>query len=236
MKANTDGYDGKGQWSLGRDVDFKSLWDEIQLQAGLVEQRVDFEFELSVIGGRSTAGECTFYSPMLNHHVNHILDVSISGSELVTPKIAADATEICRAVLDEFKVVGVLCIELFLTASGELVVNEIAPRPHNSGHLTIEAYNCSQFELQLRTICGLPVPKIESNSPAAAMSNLLGQHLPSEWTDQAVTCMDYVDLHLYGKQGTVANRKMGHLTATAVDSSTAERLVLEARSSIRRDG
>lgn len=233
LKANTDGYDGKGQWSLKEGTDAKTLWNDIELTEGLVEQRICFDFELSVIGGRSTAGECAFYSPMLNHHVNHILDVSISGCELVTPKIATEATEICRAVLEKFSVVGVLCIELFLTADGELIVNEIAPRPHNSGHLTIEAYNCSQFELQLRTICGLPLPKIKSHLPVAAMSNLLGQHLPDDWTAQTLTCLGEANLHLYGKHAAAINRKMGHITAIGTNATTTERLVCESRASMR---
>lgn len=232
LKANTDGYDGKGQWALGATTNAESLWGEIELDEGLVEQRVAFEFELSVIGGRSLSGECCFYAPLLNHHVNHILDVSISGSDRVTSKIAADATEICRAVLERFDVVGVLCIELFLTAGGELVVNEIAPRPHNSGHLTIEAYNCSQFELQLRTICGLPMTSIELNTPVAAMSNLLGQHLPSAWSDHSVTCLVDTSLHLYGKRAPELNRKMGHLTATGVSAADVEQQVRDARTSL----
>ena len=232
LKANTDGYDGKGQWALTPKSDAAALWNEIDLAEGLVEQRVTFDFELSVIGGRSLSGVCEFYAPMLNHHVNHILDVSISGSELVTPKIAAEATEICRAVLEKFEVVGVLCIELFLTPDGALVVNEIAPRPHNSGHLTIEGYNCSQFELQLRTICALPMTSVEKVSPVAAMSNLLGQHLPAEWADQSVTCMRDTSLHLYGKHACKLNRKMGHITATGTNASEVEKLVRSSRSSL----
>jgi len=156
LKANTDGYDGKGQWSITPKTDLPELWSSSGLTEGLVEQRVNFDFELSVVAGRYADGTCSFFAPFLNHHANHILDVTISGSELVTPALATQATEMARGVLERFDVVGVLCIELFLTTDGKLVVNEIAPRPHNSGHLTIEAYNCSQSELQLRTICGLP--------------------------------------------------------------------------------
>ena len=110
--------------------------------------------------------------------------MSISGATQVTAQIANEASEMTRAVLEHFDVVGVLCMELFLTTDGRLLVNEIAPRPHNSGHLTIEAYNCSQFELQLRTICNLHAVPLTRRAPAAAMANLLGQHLPEVWNPQ----------------------------------------------------
>ena len=135
------------------------------------------------------------------------------------------------AVLEHFDVVGVLCLELFLTSDEQLIVNEIAPRPHNSGHLTIEAYNCSQFELQLRTICGLPAVPLERRSAAAAMANLFGQHLPTEWTPKAVApaANQESHLHLYGKGEARENRKVGHLTVLDSNFAAAEGAARTAR-------
>ncbi|MCR9202428.1 MAG: 5-(carboxyamino)imidazole ribonucleotide synthase [Planctomycetaceae bacterium] len=231
LKANTDGYDGKGQWSISAATNLEELWTSSGLTEGLVEQRVPFEFELSVVAGRYASGECVYFEPFLNHHADHILDVTISGSNLVSP-VAEQATQMARGVLERFHVVGVLCIELFLTSDGQLVVNEIAPRPHNSGHLTIEAYNCSQFELQLRTICGLePVPLIRT-APAAAMANLLGQHLPATWDAAAMSGLTDTQLHLYGKSGAKTGRKMGHVTTLANTSADAEDRVRSVRSQL----
>ena len=233
LKANTDGYDGKGQWSVSSDTDPDTLWSETGLPEAIVEQKVNFDFEISAIGGRYRDGSKSFFAPFLNHHENHILDVTISAAPQVTPDLERQATDMAAAVLDHFDVVGVLCIELFLTTDGQLVVNEIAPRPHNSGHLTIEAYNCSQFELQLRTICNLPSVALERLAPASAMSNLLGQHLPAEWTSKAFTRIgSQPNLHLYGKAGAKTNRKMGHLTVTSDSAAEAEQAVRAARNQL----
>ena len=229
LKANTEGYDGKGQWGIGPDADVAAIWESSELTSGLVEQKVAFDYELSMIAGRFADGHCAFFDPFLNHHANHILDVSISGSPLISAQVASQAEAMGRAVLEHFDVVGVLCIELFLTSSGELVVNEIAPRPHNSGHLTIEAYNCSQFELQLRTICGLPHVAINRMAPIAAMANLLGQHLPPVWTQNAVDAVRNAHLHLYGKQEPKTNRKMGHVTVLGSNPDEAETNVRTCR-------
>ncbi len=231
LKANTDGYDGKGQWSIGADDDVNAIWKNTDLSEAIVEERVSFEFELSVIGGRYADGNCSFYAPLLNHHENHILDVSISGASQVTSKITDEASQMTRAVLEHFDVVGVLCMELFLTTDGRLLVNEIAPRPHNSGHLTIEAYNCSQFELQLRTICNLPAVPLTRRAPAAAMANLLGQHLPETWNARTLEALSNPEchLHLYGKPEARQNRKMGHVSLLHKDATAAEHTIRELR-------
>ncbi|MCA9083485.1 MAG: 5-(carboxyamino)imidazole ribonucleotide synthase [Planctomycetaceae bacterium] len=231
LKANTEGYDGKGQWAIDEDTDIPALWNDAGLTGALVEQRIDFEFELSIVAGRYDNGNCVFFDPMLNHHANHILDVSVSASPLISDQTRREAIRMARSVLEHFDVVGVLCIELFLDRNGRLLVNEIAPRPHNSGHLTIEAYNCSQFELQLRTICGLPSADLQRRAPAAAMSNLLGQHLPAAWTVDNLAAFDRPEthLHLYGKPEARTNRKMGHITVTAEHASEAERVARRCR-------
>lgn len=235
LKANTDGYDGKGQWSINASDDVAAIWSSTQLTQAIVEERVDFQHELSVIGGRFTDGSCCFFAPSLNHHENHILDVSISGAAEVPEEICNQANEMTRAVLEHFNVVGVLCMELFFTQAGKLLVNEIAPRPHNSGHLTIEAYNCSQFELQLRTICNLPPVALRRRSPVAVMANLMGQHLPEIWTDGHMAALTAVEshLHLYGKSGRRQNRKMGHITQLGDDSNKIERTVRELRAMLQ---
>jgi 5-(carboxyamino)imidazole ribonucleotide synthase len=234
LKANTDGYDGKGQWSITSDDDVESLWSEAGLNEGIVEERIDFDFELSIVAGRYADGTTVFFDPLLNHHANHILDVSVSAAPQVTESVASEAVEMARAVLEHFDVVGVLCIELFLTNSGRLVVNEIAPRPHNSGHLTIEAYHCSQFELQLRTICGLPSVPLVRRAPAAAMANLLGQHVPDSWNGDNLSALKSPgsNLHLYGKPESRTNRKMGHITITGDDPVTVEREARRSREAL----
>lgn len=230
LKANTSGYDGKGQWSIDENLNLEELWQEAGLNEAIVEQRIDFEFELSVIGGRFADGSVQMFAPFLNHHSNHILDVTICGSDLITESISNSASEMAAAILEHFEIVGVLCLELFLTSSGELLVNEIAPRPHNSGHLTIEAYNCSQFELQLRTICGLPPVPLQRRCEVAAMANLLGQHLPVSWSQERLKVLadDETHLHLYGKSEARVDRKVGHLTVLGNDCKQTE---LAARSS-----
>lgn len=236
LKANTDGYDGKGQWALTPESDITTLWSEAGLTEAIVEERVDFQFEFSVIGGRFSDGTTQLYPPFLNHHANHILDVTVLGSPLITAHTAEQATDMVRAVLNHFDVVGVLCVEFFLGADGQVAINEIAPRPHNSGHLTIEACGCSQFELQLRTICGLPATDLGAHS-SAAMANLLGQHLPSKWSAGSLNSATEagVQLHLYGKYEARENRKMGHLTATAGDAEAVESTVRQARTNLLRN-
>jgi len=234
LKAVTDGYDGKGQWAIRQHNDIEQTFATAGLSEGIVEKRVDFEYELSIIAGRYEDGHCDFFEPILNHHANHILDVSVSGAPQVTPIITQHAQDIARSILEHFEVVGVLCVELFLTADGSLIVNEIAPRPHNSGHLTIEAYSCSQFELQLRTICNLPYGPLQPRFPAAAMANLLGQHLPRHWSVAALSGLGQPEahLHLYGKQKSKENRKMGHVTVTGTDPNTVETQAKQIRAGL----
>lgn len=212
LKANTEGYDGRGQWRIDAAADCHAIWPQTGLTEAIVEERIDFEFELSIVAGRYQHGRCDFFPPFLNDHSNHILDLTVVHSNKISDTIAAQARETARVILDHFDITGVLCLELFLTQDQRLLVNEIAPRPHNSGHLTIEAANCSQFELQLRTICDLP--PVDLKVQPAAMVNLLGKHLPETWSAANLIEIGHPDtqLHLYGKTGAAPNRKMGHLT------------------------
>jgi 5-(carboxyamino)imidazole ribonucleotide synthase len=167
----------------------------------------------------------------LNEHVNHILDVSTAPSLRITAQQAAAAREMARTILQHFDVYGVLCVELFVDRAGHLLVNEIAPRPHNSGHLTIEACGSSQFEQQFRAVSGLASGDVSMRSPAA-MINLLGDHLggatAERWSE--VFAMPGVSVHMYGKREARTGRKMGHLTVLAESSEEAARIGLVARS------
>jgi 5-(carboxyamino)imidazole ribonucleotide synthase len=197
-------------------------------QEAVLEEVVDFEAELSIVAVRNDAGECVFYAPSLNAHVSGILDIS-SAPGPFTPAVVKEATEIARGILETLNVIGVLCVEFFLTRDQRLLVNELAPRPHNSGHLTIDACITSQFEQQLRAVCGLPLGSTEMLRPAA-MANLLGDIWnKGEPAWPAALALPEVKLHLYGKTEPRPGRKMGHLTATAATAAQAEQLVRAAR-------
>jgi 5-(carboxyamino)imidazole ribonucleotide synthase len=233
LKTAGFGYDGKGQYRVGTLAEAEAAWTAMGRQEAVLEAVVDFEAELSVVGVRGADGQCVFYAPSCNHHVAGILDVSFSPAPF-GPQVAEDAIAITRGVLEQLDVTGVLCVEFFLTRDGTLLVNELAPRPHNSGHLTIDACVTSQFEQQLRSVCGLPLGSTEMPRPAA-MANLLGEVWASgepRW--EAALALPEVKLHLYGKSEPRPGRKMGHLTATAATAPLAESLVREARSRLVR--
>jgi 5-(carboxyamino)imidazole ribonucleotide synthase len=197
-------------------------------QEMIVEAVVDFELEFSVVAARGLDGSFAHWGAIENQHRHHILDLSFAPAS-IPQKIAARAVEITRSLVEELDFIGVLCTEFFLTRSCEILVNELAPRPHNSGHLTINASHTSQFEQQLRAVCGLPLGATELYSPAA-MANLLGdlwQNGEPNW-GSAFLSPD-VKLHLYGKTEPRPGRKMGHLTALARETEEAARRVIEAR-------
>lgn len=172
LKTAGFGYDGKGQYRVNTVAEAEAAWDAMGRQEAVLEAVVDFAAELSVIGVRGADGACVFYAPSCNHHVGGILDVSFAPAPF-GPHVVRDATGITSGILEQLDVTGVLCVEFFLTREGNLLVNEVAPRPHNSGHLTIDACVTSQFEQQLRSVCGLPLGSTEMPRPAA-MANLLG--------------------------------------------------------------
>jgi 5-(carboxyamino)imidazole ribonucleotide synthase len=220
LKTAAFGYDGKGQHRLSSIEDAERVWRIIGHQEAVVERVVDFSHEVSVVAGRGLAGEFAHFEVIENSHRNHILDLSVSPAR-VEPRIAAEAIQITRAVMEELSYVGVLCVEFFLTEDGRLLVNEIAPRPHNSGHLTFDACVTSQFEQQLRAVCGLPLGAPTQMRPAA-MVNLLGDLWADgepDW-DKALAIPD-IKLHLYGKRTPRVGRKMGHITALADTVETA---------------
>ena len=230
LKTATLGYDGKGQIRLSESSDLREAWEFLNVTEAILEREVDFSHEISIVAARFIDGTVTCFHPSVNHHVNHILDVSISPSELISPRIAAEAAEIAHSILEHFDVIGVLCVEFFVTADGKLLVNEIAPRPHNSGHLTIDACGCCQFEQQVRAICGMPSGNVHQPRPAA-MVNLLGDHLiradAERWRN--VFARADVRIHMYGKAEARTGRKMGHLTVMADTPEAAEQMAISAR-------
>ncbi|MEO5822550.1 MAG: 5-(carboxyamino)imidazole ribonucleotide synthase [Vicinamibacteraceae bacterium] len=231
LKTASFGYDGKGQARIDRAEDALAAWDRIGRQPAVLEAFVDFERELSVVAARGVDGRIAHYGVIENGHARHILDVSVAPAR-VPPQVEREAIAIAHATLEALDVIGVLCVELFLTRDGRVLVNELAPRTHNSGHLTIDACPTSQFEQQLRAVCGLPLGATDLLRPAA-MANLLGdlwQDAEPRWAD--VLARPGIRLHLYGKREAKPGRKMGHLTALADSPEAAAALVREARAAL----
>jgi 5-(carboxyamino)imidazole ribonucleotide synthase len=228
LKTVAWGYDGKGQARINDPAAAGAAFNALGEQPCVLEALVPFEREISLVGARGIDGSIALYDPVENHHVNHILDVSISPAGL--PDGVADrARDIAATLLETWNVIGVICVEMFLLPDGDLVVNEVAPRPHNSGHLTIDAHVCSQFEQQVRAVCGLPLGSTRPLGPAA-MVNLLGDLWSAGEPDWAGVVGDpEVKLHLYGKGAARPGRKMGHLTVLSSSTEEARRRALDAR-------
>ena len=228
LKTAGFGYDGKGQTKITADTDLDMAWETTGRRESVLESFVDFESEVSVIAARGVDGAISHFGVVRNDHAHHILDVTTSPAA-VSAAVFAEAIDIARTVMEALDVVGVLCVEFFLTRSGRLIVNELAPRPHNSGHYTVDACVTSQFEQQLRAVCGLPLGSTEQMRPAA-MANLLGDLWTSgtpRW--EAALVLPELKLHLYGKTEARPGRKMGHLTAMASTAAEAAARVREAR-------
>ncbi|HZI19730.1 MAG TPA: 5-(carboxyamino)imidazole ribonucleotide synthase [Pyrinomonadaceae bacterium] len=231
LKTAGFGYDGKGQAKIGGPEAAAAAAEALGASEGVLEAFVDFEREVSVVAARSLAGEFEHYGVVENTHRRHILDLTAAPAH-VPEETAREAVEIAREVLESLDVVGVMCVEFFLTKGGRLLINELAPRPHNSGHFTIDACTTSQFEQQLRAVCGLPLGSTGLLRPAA-MANLLGdlwQGGEPRWS--AALASPDVKLHLYGKTEPRPGRKMGHLTALGPTAADAARLVLAAREAL----
>jgi 5-(carboxyamino)imidazole ribonucleotide synthase len=235
LKTASFGYDGKGQSKLASAADVDRAAREVGggEREYVYEGFVDFEREVSVVAARGADGGFAHWGVIDNTHRNHILDMSVAPAD-VPQQVEREAVEIARGILRELGVVGVLCVEFFLTRGGKLLVNELAPRPHNSGHLTIDASVTSQFEQQLRAVCGLPLGATDLIRPAA-MANLLGDLWERGEPDWAAACaLAGVKLHLYGKAEARPGRKMGHLTALAATPQEAAALALKAREALLR--
>lgn len=230
------GYDGRGQVRLGTvdEDEARRVVGALDGERLVVEEVVPFDAEISVVVARGLDGEVAHHGVMENVHVNRILDTTVTPPLSVPPAVASAAPDLATAIARYLDLVGVLCVEMFVTGE-ELIVNEIAPRPHNSGHCTIEAAPTSQFARQLRAICGLPLG--DGACRPAAMVQLLGDL----WGDGAAPPPDWpaaladpgVQLHLYGKEEVRPGRKMGHITCT---DTSAERALERALAARRRLG
>ena len=233
LKTAGFGYDGKGQSRISAREEAGAAWDSLGGEA-VLEAWVDFEAELSVVGARGLDGSFAHYSVVRNVHSRHILDLTVAPGG-VPSEVEVEAVRITRGILESLDLVGTACVEFFLTPGGGLLVNEIAPRPHNSGHWTIEGAATSQFEQQLRAVSGLPLGSTSPTAPAAAMANLLGDLWTADEPDWAAAlALPSVSLHLYGKKEPRPGRKMGHLTARAPTPEEAAERVLEARDALNR--
>lgn len=231
LKTAGFGYDGKGQVKIKSTGDIGDAFSGLAGREAVLEAFVDFEKEVSVVCARDSAGSFEHYGVIENSHARHILDISFAPA-LISERVYLEAIGIARNIADTLEYIGTLCVEFFLTRDEKLIVNELAPRPHNSGHLTIDACVTSQFEQQLRAVCGLPLGSAEFIRPAA-MANLLGdiwQQGEPNWA-AALSGRD-VNLHLYGKQEARPGRKMGHLTALAPGALEAIKIVGNARAAL----
>ncbi len=207
LKTAQLGYDGKGQITIRADTDLDESWRRMGVARGVLEGLVDFAQEISVIVARGVDGAHATYVPVENQHKNHILDQTIVPARLpieVTMKAEAVATHIAQQI----DLVGLIAVEMFVDRTGAVLVNEMAPRPHNSGHWTIDACITSQFEQLVRAICGLPLGSPERHSDAV-MKNLIGDDV-NQW--QEIIKDPSAKLHLYGKAEARPGRKMGHVT------------------------
>jgi len=219
LKTAAFGYDGKGQLRISGTETPSDVWERFGKERAVLEGWVPFEKEISVMVVRSPDGELRTYDPAENRHRQHILDVSIVPAR-IPREVADEARKLAGMVADALDYRGILGVEFFVNADGSLIVNEMAPRPHNSGHHTIDACACSQFEQQLRVVLGLPMGSTRLISPSV-MLNLLGDFWKSEteppdWTpllNMPDTC-----LHLYGKRRAIGMRKMGHATILGADA------------------
>ena len=203
------GYDGKGQSKLGSAADASDAWAALGAPRAVIEEWIDFRCEISVVCARDASGRVECFPPCENLHRNHILQRSVVPAR-IDPSIAREAELLAVRIARALDVVGVLAVEFFVRRDGALLVNELAPRPHNSGHFSFDACATSQFEQQLRAVCGLPLGSPRLLSPVV-MVNLLGDAWQNGEPDWPALLSDPdVKLHLYGKSEVRAGRKMGH--------------------------
>jgi len=233
MKTADFGYDGKGQRAVETLEEARATWKELGSKCAVLEKRLEFEEELSVIVARSGRGQVSSFPVALNHHEHHILSTTEVPATLPSG-IAAQAQTLAEAVAGALNLVGLLAVEMFLTSDGGLFINELAPRPHNSGHFSIDACVTSQFEQQIRAICSLPLGQASLLSPAL-MRNLLGELWSAgepPWND--LLELPGLRLHLYGKTEARPGRKMGHYCVLAETLQSAREIDREAQEILRR--
>ncbi len=239
LKTSQLGYDGKGQVQVANAAALAAAWAELKQVPCVLEQRLPLQLELSVIVARAADGSWVHLPPQQNLHRQGVLAVTQVPAPDVAPATAQAAVQEAARLATALNYVGVLCVEFFVLEDGRLVANEMAPRPHNSGHYSLDACDLSQFDLQVRTLAGLPLTTPRLHSPAV-MLNLLGDlwfrasagqaepTAPVEPDWPAVLALPGVHLHLYGKAQARRGRKMGHLTVTAADAAVARSTALQA--------
>ncbi len=218
LKSARFGYDGKRQVRIDADTDLDEAWRRMGGEIGILEAFVDFAIEASVIVARGIEGQMAAYVPVENQHRNHILDTTIAPAR-VASAVAMRAEAIARHIAEELRLVGLLAVEMFVTPQGEVLVNELAPRPHNSGHWTMDACITSQFEQFIRAVAGLPLGSPNAHS-TAVMKNLLGDEV-ERWPE--ILAEPGAKLHLYGKHEVRPDRKMGHVTRLSPKRSPQRR-------------
>jgi 5-(carboxyamino)imidazole ribonucleotide synthase len=237
-KSATGGYDGRGQGKVGFTVgasvedEVRGAWEALGERAGVAEKAIDLEKEISVLVARAPHGDVKVYPTALNHHEEQILAWSVIPAPL-SSEMEAQAREIAEAIADTFQLEGVLAVEMFCTTDGRLLVNELAPRPHNSYHASVRACVTGQFEQLVRAVCDLPLGDVDVVQPAA-IANLLGDlwlkdGQPVEPRFDAALAVPGVRLHLYEKHKPRKGRKMGHLSAVGATADEAVALVLRAK-------
>jgi 5-(carboxyamino)imidazole ribonucleotide synthase len=232
LKSAAFGYDGKGQRFLEDPTALDQIWSERPGDELILERAIDFEKEVSVIVARALDGSMKTFPVCENIHRDHILDITVVPARIAL-SVEKSAAELARAIAEKMNLVGILAVEMFLQRDGELLVNELAPRPHNSGHWTIEACVTSQFEQHVRAVCGLTLGATDILRPAA-MANLLGDVWQSGEPNWAgALAVENTHLHLYGKREPRPRRKMGHLTALADSAEAAMEAVSKARAALQ---
>lgn len=213
LKTTEQGYDGKGQYMLKSSADINALPPSLFSNPYVLEGFVHYQKEISVVLARGINGEISCFSPSENQHINGILDTTLAPAR-IPQEIAQKAQDMTCTIAKNLDLVGMIAVEFFLTEDNNLLVNEMAPRPHNSGHWTIDACITSQFEQFVRAVCGLPFGSVKEHS-YAVMKNLIG--------DQVLSWQKYMNepetkLHIYGKTEVKAGRKMGHITRLYAES------------------
>ena len=220
LKARRHGYDGKGTWVIANEIELRSAWESMHKASAIAEAFIPFERELAVIAARSQSGEIVIYPIVETLQTNQVCHRTIAPAR-VNSTISAKVETIAKQIVTTLDAIGVFGIEFFLTAEGEVSVNEIAPRTHNSGHYTIEGCQTSQFEQLLRVVSGKPLGKVSMVAPVAVMVNLLGfediSSINADYLDKrhAIANFPHTYIHWYNKTRSAIGRKLGHVTILA---------------------
>jgi 5-(carboxyamino)imidazole ribonucleotide synthase len=236
LKTARFGYDGKGQARIRNQAELEATLTDWKFPPCILEEFISLKLEISIVLARAADGEISVFPVSENQHVNGVLDITIAPAR-ISESLAAQATDIAKKLAVALDYVGVLAVEFFITTDDKLLINEIAPRPHNSGHYTIDACRSSQFEQQVRVLCGLPLGDATQHS-AAVMLNLLGdiwrgpdKRIAPDW--QAVLRHPGAHLHLYGKREARTGRKMGHVTVCDADLDSALKVALQIKQELQ---